>query len=131
MNQKTYKLIRIGVAFFVSMTVSIAVTQDTYLLATAGVLTGMLFMLLAKSKAKIRVDEREKAMREKAAQMTYAIFAPTIGLGSFLLIMLGKNIPYLFTLGQVLAYLTLFLIALYSLSYHYVNKKFGGSSDEE
>jgi len=132
MNIKKYKQIRALVAFFISVTVSISVVQDSYLLAVAGVLTGMLFLILVRSKTKIVVDEREKTVREKAAQMTYAIFAPTIGLGSFVLTMFARGeFYYLESLGMVFTYLTLFIIALYSISYHFLNKKYGGNGDEE
>lgn len=130
MNLKTYRQIRNIVAVFISITVSIAATQNSQFLAVAGVLTGMLFLSLVRSKAKIIVDEREKAVREKAANLTYAVFAPTIGLGSFFLITFGKNTPYLFALGQTLAYLTLYMIAIYALSFHFLNKKYGGNSEE-
>jgi uncharacterized membrane protein len=131
MNVKKYRQIRAIVALFVSATVSLAVTQDSMLLAAAGVLTGMLFLGLVRSKTKIVIDEREKTVREKAANMTYAIFAPTVGLGSFFLILLGQKSVYLFALGQILAYLTLFLIAVYAISYYFLNRKYGGSKDEE
>lgn len=126
MNIKTYRQIRALVAFFVAMIVSISVVQENQVLTFVAVITGMLFMILARSKAKVVIDEREKTIREKAAQLTYAIFAPTIGIGSFLLISFGKNNLYLESLGQVLAYLTLFLISLYAISYYFLNRKFGG-----
>jgi uncharacterized membrane protein len=140
MNRKKYNQLRLIVAFFVSTIVALAVIRDSYLLATAGVLTGMIFMILARSKAKIRTDEREAAIQEKAARMTYAIFAPTIGIGAFLLLLPSKSgfsvfskgeFAYLESLGMVFAYLTLFLIALYAISYHFFNKKYGGGGDEE
>jgi len=90
-----------------------------------------LFMILVRSKTKITIDEREQTVREKAAQLTYAIFAPTIGIGSFLLIIFSRGeYYYLEALGMVLAYLSLFLIALYALTYYYFNRKFGGGSEE-
>ncbi len=140
MNRKTYRQLRILVAFFVGMIVSIAVSRDSYLLATAGVLTGMVFMFLVRSKAKISTDERELTVQEKAARMTYAIFAPTIGIGTFLLLLPSKggfsvfsNGEWLFieSLGMVFAYLTLFLITIYAISYHFFNKKYGGNGDEK
>jgi len=130
MNLKKYKQVRVAVALFVAATVSTAVTNNNRLLAVTGVLVGMLFMIIARSKTKIRIDEREKAVREKAAQYTYAIFAPTVGLASFLLFTFGRDHLYLVALGQVLAYLTLFLISLYALSYYYFNQKYGGRVDE-
>jgi len=140
MNRKKYKQFRVVVAFFVSAIVSGAVFSDSYVLAIAGVLTGMIFMAFVRSKANIRIDEREVTMREKAAQMTYAIFAPTIGIGSFLLLFPSYSglevfargeFVYLESLGMVFAYLTLFLIAIYAISYHFLSRKFGGGGDEE
>jgi uncharacterized membrane protein len=140
MNRKKYKQFRVAVAFFVGMIVSLAVARDSYLLAAAGVLTGMAFMILARTKAKIRTDEREAVIQEKAARMTYAIFAPTIGIAAFLLLLPSKGGisvfskgEWLFTesLGMMFAYLTLFLIAIYAISYHFFNKKYGGGGNEE
>jgi len=140
MNRKTYRQLRILVAFFVGMIVSIAVSRDSYLLATAGVLTGMVFMFLVRSKAKISTDERELTVQEKVARMTYAIFAPTIGIGAFLLLLPSKGGFSVFSkgewlfiesLGMVFAYLTLFLITIYAISYHFFNKKYGGNGDEK
>jgi uncharacterized membrane protein len=119
--------------------VGLSVLQNSYFLALAGVLTGMLFMIIVRSKTKIVTDEREKTIREKAAQATYAIFAPTIGIGSVLIILFTKGNLYfvkekfyfLESLGMVFAYLTLFLIALYAISYFFLNRRYGGGSDEK
>ena len=140
MDQKKYKQLRVIVALFVGVIVALAITRGSYLLSAAGVLTGMVFMVLVRSKAKIKIDEREETVREKAAQMTYAIFAPTIAIGAFLLLIPSKSgfsvfskgeFEYLESLGSILAYLALFLIAIYAISYHFLNKKYGGSGDEE
>lgn len=101
------------------------------ILATAGILIGMAFMVIVRSKTDIRIDEREKMVREKAAQMAYAIFAPTIGLGAVLLIFLARGEFYfLEAIGIVLAYLSLFLIALYAIFTFYFDRKFGGDGKE-
>lgn len=140
MNNKRYQQVRVVVALFIGAIVSISVTENSYLLAVFGVLIGMLFLILVKSKAKIVVDEREKTIREKAAHLTYAIFAPTIGIGAFLLLVPSHGglsvfskgeFTYLESLGMVFAYLALFLIALYAISYHFLNRKYGGGSDEK
>ena len=140
MERKKYNQLRVAVTLFVSVIVAMAVTRGSYLLSVVGVLTGMVFMVLVRSKAKIKVDEREETVREKAAQMTYAIFAPTIAIGAFLLLIPSKSglsvfskgeFGYLESLGTILAYLALFLIAIYAISYHFLNKKYGGSGDEE
>lgn len=140
MDRKKYKQLRVIVALFVSAIIGLAVTCDSYLLATAGVLTGMAFMVLVRTKAKIRTDEREQTVQEKAARMTYAIFAPTLGMAAFLLLLPSKGgfavfskgeWLYVESLGMVFAYLTLFLITLYAISYHFFNRRFGSGGNEE
>lgn len=140
MDRKKYKQLRVAVAFFVGMIVSTAVLRDSYLLALTGVSTGMIFMVLVRSKAKIRTDERELTIQEKAARMTYAIFAPTIGAIAFLLLFPSKSGLSVFSkgewiytesLGMIFAYLSLFLISIYAISYHFFNRKYGGGGNEE
>ncbi|NTU73679.1 hypothetical protein HGB07_05960 [Candidatus Roizmanbacteria bacterium] len=124
MNRKRYIQLRVIVTLFVGVIVALAVVRGSYLLAAAGVLTGMVFMGLIRSKAKIRTDEREL----------------TIGIAAFLLLLPSKmdiNIfskgEWLFaeSLGMVFAYLTMFLIAIYAISYHFFNRKYGGGGNEE
>ena len=140
MDRKKYKQLRAVVTLFVSAIVGVAVVRDSYLLAMAGILTGLVFMILVRSRTKIKTDERESTIQEKAARMTYAIFAPTLGIGAFLLLLPSKGgisvfrngeWLYIESLGMVFAYLTLFLIALYAISYHFFNRKFGGAGNEE
>jgi len=139
MSPKRYNQIRAAVAVFVGTIVSIGVTRDSYLLAVAAMVTGMMFLVLVRTKAKIKSDEREITVREKAAQATYAIFAPTLGLGAFLLmfpthsrlsVFAKGDFLYLESLGMIFSYLTLFLISLYAISYGYFNRKYGGGDEE-
>jgi len=139
MDRKKYNQLRMTVALFVSVTVALAVVRNSYLLSLVGIITGLVFVVLVRSKAKIIADEREKTIQEKAAQMTYAIFAPTLGIGSFLLLIPSYSgisvfskgeFTYLESLGMIFAYLTLFLIALYAISYHFLNRKYGGGNEE-
>ncbi len=140
MNRKKYKQLRVAVAFFVGMIISFAVLRDSYLLAAVGVMTGMLFMLLVRTQAKIRTDERELTIQEKAAKITYAIFTPTIGLAAFFLLLPSKGgisvfskgeWLYIESLGMIFAYLSFFLIAIYAISYYFFSRKYGGSGSEE
>lgn len=136
MNRKTYKQLRMLVAFFVGIITSIAIAKDSYLLAAAGVFTGMLFMFFVRARVKINTDERELAVQEKAARMTYLIFTQTLGITAFLLLLPSKGGWSIFqqgewlfleSLGLLFAYLTLFLIALYAFAYHFFNHKYGGT----
>jgi uncharacterized membrane protein len=140
MDRKKYNQLRVIVALFISMIVGIAVIRNSYILSIVGVVTGMVFMVLVRSRVKFKVDERDVTIQQKAAQMTYAIFAPTIGIGAFLLLIPSQSglsvfakgeFAFLESLGMVFAYLTLFLIAIYAISYHFFNRKFGGGGSEE
>lgn len=139
MNRSTYVRTQRLVSLFVGLLVSLSITLHTYLLAIVAVSTGMLFLALVRKKGHIVVDERERQVQEKAAQSTYAIFAPTIGLGALLLIFFARGdisaikeeFYFLESLGMVLAYLTCFLITLYAISYYFFNHKYGGGTDEE
>lgn len=140
MNRKKYQQFRVIVSLFVTLIVVLAVIKDSYLLASAGVLSGMAFMILVRSKTKIRTDEREVAIQEKAARMTYAVFTPTIGITAFLIMLPTKGgisafskgeWLYIESIGMILAYLTLLLITIYAISYYFLNKKYGGGRNEE
>jgi uncharacterized membrane protein len=140
MNRKRYKQLRALVTIIVSAIIGLAVIRNSYLLASAGVLTGMVFIVLVSTTAKIRTDERELAVQEKAAKMAYTIFAPTIGITAFFLLLPSKGgisvfrngeWLYIESLGMVFAYLTLFLVAIYAISYHFFNRKYGGGGNEE
>ncbi len=140
MNSKTYQFVRKAVAFFVGLLLAIAVTKDNVQLAVASIVTGMVFILLVRVQATIKPDERDHSIQEKAAYVTYAIFAPTIGITALLLLLPSKaGIPlfnkgewlYLESLGMIFAYLTLFIITVYALSHHFLDRRYGGGSDEE
>jgi uncharacterized membrane protein len=139
MDIKKYRKIRVLIMLFVAAIVAVAVFQNSYLLSLAGVLTGMLFMILVRTKTKIVIDEREKTIREKAAQLTYAVFAPLIGISSILLLLPSKSGLSVFSkgewlytesLGMLFAYLTLFLITVYAISYYFLNRKYGGGNEK-
>jgi uncharacterized membrane protein len=131
MNNKTNHNIRIGITVFTLVIMGIAVRLENTLLAVAGVLTGIAFLVISRSQTGKQIDEREKMVREKAAQMAYAIFAPTIGIGAIFLILLARgDFYFLEAIGIVLAYLSMFLIALYAISHYYLNRKFGGDGEK-
>jgi uncharacterized membrane protein len=132
MNIKRFRQIRVLITLCTGAIVAIAVISDSFLLALFGVLTGMLFLILVRSKTRITVDERERTIREKAAQLTYAIYAPALGIAALLLTFLTKfGYDHLGFLGTVLSYLTLLLIAIYAISFYFLNRKYSGRGDEE
>lgn len=140
MNRKKYKQLRVIIFLFVGAIIALSVNSSSYLLSIAGVLTGMVFMILVRSKTRIKIDEREASIQEKAAKMTYNIFASTIGISAFLLLFPSKSgssvfskgeFLYIESLGMIFAYLALFLITIFAISYHFLNRKYGGGGNEK
>lgn len=138
MNIQQFKQIRVMITLFIGCVVAASINNRSYLLATLGVTTGMLFLIMIRSKIIMSIDEREQTIREKAAHLTYAIFAPTIAIAALLLLVPYKKLSTVFakgefayfeSMGMVLAYLTLFMITIYAISYYLLKRKFGGSSD--
>jgi len=125
--------IRVAIASFIGANTAVAMIFRVYALALSGLAIGILFLILVGRRNRILMDERAAMIQEKAARMTYAVFAPTIALGSFVMIVMGRanDSPYLESLGTVLFYLMLFLIILYGIFCRYYNRKLGGGDDEE
>ncbi len=140
MDIKRYRQLRSAIILFIGAIITVATYLNSYFLTLVSILTGILFFILVRSKVKIKIDERETLIREKAAKLTYAIFAPTIGIGAFLLLIPYQDLSpvfakgeftYLESLGTILAYLTLFLIVVYAISYFFLNRKYGGAGNEK
>lgn len=139
MSHTLFTPFRFATTLFVFAVVLISFTNMQYLLSVAGLMTGILFVMLVKANSKIQTDEREASVQEKAAKVTYRIFAPTLAITSLLLLLpthsgvsvFSKgNFLFLESLGIIFAYLTLFMISLYAISFHFLNRKFGGGSEE-
>jgi uncharacterized membrane protein len=133
MNYKQFKRIRLLIASFVSATVAIAVVYNNIILALAGVVIGMLFLFLVRKKTKaVLIDERIQSIAGYAARLTYTILTITVAFLSLTFILGGKqlNEPNYEMLGIILSYVTLFSVALYSLSYKYFSKKYGETDDK-
>lgn len=132
MNAQQHRRLRMAAILFLSVIVAISLWLNNYLLAAAGLGAGLLFLLLVRSPGMRPVDEREQSIREKAAAATYTVYAATIGLSAVILLLWSRRgFVYLEALGLLFAYLTLFLIALYAVSYQFFGRKYGGGRDEE
>ncbi len=140
MNIKRYRQFRVVIALFVGTLVAFALNTGNFILLIASVLAGMAFMTVVRLKTKINTDEREASVQEKAAKTTYAIFAPTIGITALLLLFPSHSglsvfskgeFEYIESLGMIFAYLALLQIAIYAISYHFFNRKYGGGGNEE
>lgn len=132
MSYKAFKVVRILIAFFIAMTVSIAVSMENVLLAVSAVGIGMVSMLLVKKNVKaVLVDEMVKNIAGKSALMAYSITVPVLALLS--LVFMFSNLSHqgseIYNLGVIFSYIALFNMAIYSIAYYYYRKKYG--SDEE
>ncbi|MDD4995075.1 MAG: DUF2178 domain-containing protein [Patescibacteria group bacterium] len=133
MNYKQFKRMRLLTASFVSATVAIAVVYNNIVLALAGVVIGLLFLLLVRKKTNaVIIDERIQKIGDRAARLTYTTLTLATAFLSLIFIVIGRRIgeANYETLGIILSYITLFSLALYSLSYKYFSKKYGETDDE-
>lgn len=132
MDEKSYQRLKPAVTVFLILLVCLAVLRAQYLLAAVGIVTGLIFLRFIGSPSKRFMDERERSIQEKAAQITYLIFAPTLGLSSLIMLLAARD-QYFFleSLGVIFAYLTILLISLYTISSYFLNRKYGGNGQEE
>lgn len=132
MSYKSFKIVRMLIAFFIAMTVSIAISTENVLLAVSAIGIGMITMLLVKKNVKaVLVDEMVKSIAGKSALMAYSITVPALALLSliFMFSNLSNQGSYFYDLGMIFSYIALFNMAIYSIAYYYYRKKYG--SDEE
>jgi uncharacterized membrane protein len=131
MNNKHYNQIKVSASIFLALVVIAAIIRGSYLLAGIAGAASLLFLRLVRVKARAVIDEREKSIQEKAAQITYKIFAPTLGLSALIMLLFARDEYYFMeSLGIIFAYLTIFLITLYTISYFFFNGKYGGNGEE-
>lgn len=135
MTERKYRQMRALAGLFVGGIVGISVIKNSYLLAVIGVMTGMIFLTLVRSKTRTITDERLESIKEKAALLTYSILVPTLGIGAFFMlfpsisrlsVFAKGDFVFLDSLGIIFAYLSLFAMAVYAISYYFLNRKYGG-----
>lgn len=133
MKYSTFKRIKILITSFVSATVAIAIVYNNMILAFAGVLIGILFLILVRKTTRtVLVDERVKVISGNAARLTYVVLTSVLGILSLMLILSGRRTGdfYTETLGIIFSYITLLSLAIYSMSYKYYIKKYGTKDDK-
>lgn len=132
MDRITSKILKIMVSVFLSALILLALLRAQHALAVLTAIAGLFFLTVVRSSSGLIMDEREQSVREKAAQLTYIIFAPTLGMSALGLLILSHDSNFfLESLGVILAYLTLFLITLYSISSFFFDRKYGGHGQKE
>lgn len=132
MTLKKYRQIKNSVLIFLSLIILISLSLQLFLLTGFSVLTFILFLSLISSKNQKIFDEREVNLRQQATDFTFTIFLSTISVSSFLMLIPSYSglsvfsrgeFLFLETLGVIFAYLTLFIIILYSLSYFFFSRQ--------
>jgi len=124
MPKINFKFIRILTAMYVSVTVSVAVTTNNGWLALFGIGSGLIFLWAMKRKFQIRsTDEMLENIGGKAARMAFSVMTTVLALLSLLFHFLGEPTGYLAALAIIFSYLTLSLIAVYSLAFYYYQKQ--------
>ena len=140
MTLKKYRQTKNLVLIFLVLILLVSFSLKLFLLTGSSLLTFILFLSLISSKNQKIFDEREVSLRQQATDFTFTIFLSTISIASFLLLIPSYSglsvfsrgeFLFLETLGVIFAYLTLFIIVLYSVSYFSFKQKIGGKTDEE
>jgi len=124
-----FRKIRILTTSFVSATVAIGVTTEKIYLAIIGIAIGILFLSLVKRRSKeITTDERIVSISGRAARLAFTIVTVTLSALSLLFIVIGRRTGdiYLEALGTVFSYIACLSIAVYSISYKYIEKSYDG-----
>lgn len=132
MKLQTFKKTRIITSIIVAIIVAEAVLAKNIILAIFAVVGGILFLLLVKKKVEgVMVDERVIAISGKAARATYFIVTLTFGISSIIFLYLGsQGQSYPESLGVIFGYTTIFMIAVYSISFKMLSKGYGDEDDQ-
>ena len=112
---------------FVVLVIGLAISINNVLLAIAGVLIGLLFMWMVKSRVKgVMVDERIENISGQAARATYSIVTMSLALSSLIFIVVSKTPDgyFLQTLGVIFSYITMFSVAVYSIAYWLIGRNY-------
>ncbi len=131
MKIKTFLKLKVVTAFFIAAIVGVSVSLNNLYLSIAGVLIGVLFLVLVKSRVNgVLVDERVISVSGRASYAAYAVSTVFFAFMGLFLLMSSKGTGDLAVelIGTVLCYASMLLMAVYAISYHYLNRKYGGHS---
>lgn len=140
MTLKKYRQTKNLILVFLVLILLVSFSLKLFLLTGFSLLTFILFLSLISSKNQKIFDEREVSLRQQATDFTFTIFLSTISLSAFLMLIPSYgglsvfsrgDFLFLESLGVIFAYITLFIIVLYSVSYFIFKQKTGGKTDEE
>jgi uncharacterized membrane protein len=123
---KNYQILRIVVAVFVAVVVSLSVINGTILSAIMAIIIGaMISYIYKKNTDEILEDERITKVSEKASRIVIVLFSVSIAFIGMFLIILRSEYPDYTQAGFTLSYAAVALLTLYYIFYGYYNKKYG------
>jgi uncharacterized membrane protein len=128
------------ITFIIFLMIILALVRSSYLLAIAGVLTGIIVWFLLSLTNTVKTDERELSVQEKASTMSFSVFLSSTAVIAFLLLFPSKSGWSVFSKGEwlfiesfgtIFAYLTFLLIIIYVIAYYFFNRQLGGGMHEK
>lgn len=124
MTQKTFKLVRIIIAFLLAIIMAQAVIFSNYILAAIAIAAAAAVIFVARKKVEgVLADERDNEVSGKAARLSLNIFSAAGAVATFVFISLRNTNPDFEVVGSVLAYSVCALLLLYSLIFAFYEKQ--------
>ncbi len=127
-QELAYKVSRVLLTFFIAVGFGIGVVQEQIIISLAFLAAGFVILqvLRARYKSVLLSDERTKRINEKAALGTFWAFTVSgalLILTELILDYVGLDIPEFRIFTQLLSYMILALMLVYSvLSFYYLKK---------
>jgi uncharacterized membrane protein len=131
MTAKTFFKLRILIGVLVAAVIAVSISINNLYLSVAGVLIGILFMLLVRSRVNgVLVDERVLSVSGKASYVAYAVATVFFAVSGLFLLDSSRRTGDLSAelIGTLLCYVSMLLVAVYAISFHYFNRRYGGHS---
>ena len=127
MKKKEFRIISFFIPMIMGFIVVHSISVRNPILAVGSVFAGMIVMYLSKHQLKdIVEDERIHRISQKASWLTLQFIAVSFALGGTALIAMKNTYPGYTNLGFFMAYASCTVLVLYSLSYMYYNREYGG-----
>ncbi len=123
-----YKIWQIVVAVFVAVGIGVTIESDQPWMAIIILATGLLlrWMLKARYRAVVLVDERTRRISEKAGSATFWVFLVAVALTMVATLILGSvgiGVTALKEAMEPLSYAALAIMAVYTILVKYYSRK--------
>jgi uncharacterized membrane protein len=123
-SAKTYTFYRLLIVIALSMTVGAFISVGNYVVPLVALVVSMFAMWRLKKVADLRLsDERVEKIGGLAARWTFSALLLLMVFIGIPLITLGKSDPVLSFAGNLLSLLAMAGLLIYSVLFHYFNRK--------